>query len=242
MVARKELFERYEVAKALSHLLSFDGNHIVVHPIFHHFVALRSNGLRYFAFVVWENEVQPAAVYVEMRAEVLAPHCHALGVPARKTFAPLARPVHDMFGLRLFPKREIHLVFLFACSGKLAALVDNIVEVPAREYAVAVLFVVRFDVEIYASVAFISHAVAENLTNELLLLDYVPRSVRLYARVLDIQCMHGCMEAVGVILCHLHRLQLLEAGLLLYLVLTLVGVVLQVANVGYVPYVSHLVA
>ena len=50
------------------------------------------------------------------------------------------------------------------------------------------------------------------------------------------------MEAVGIILCHLHRLQLLEAGLLLYLILTLVGVVLQVANVGYIPYVSHLVA
>ena len=104
------------------------------------------------------------------------------------------------------------------------------------------LFVVRFDVEIYASVAFVSHAVAENLTNELLLLDYVPRSVRLYARVLDIQCVHGCMEAVGVILCHLHRFELFEACFLLYLVLPLVGVVLQVANVGYVPYVAHLVA
>ena len=41
---------------------------------------------------------------------------------------------------------------------------------------------------------------------------------------------------------HLHRLQLFEPGLLGDLVLALVGVVLQMAHVGDVAHVAHLVA
>ena len=50
------------------------------------------------------------------------------------------------------------------------------------------------------------------------------------------------MVAQGVGLHDLHRLQLLQAGLLRNLVLPLVGVVLQVSHVGDVAHVAHLVA
>ncbi len=41
---------------------------------------------------------------------------------------------------------------------------------------------------------------------------------------------------------YLHRLQLLQAGLLLYLVITLIGIVLKMANVCYIAHVAYLVA
>ena len=47
---------------------------------------------------------------------------------------------------------------------------------------------------------------------------------------------------VGVVVRDLHRLELLEPGLLGDLVLALVGVVLEVADVGDVAHVAHLVA
>ena len=50
------------------------------------------------------------------------------------------------------------------------------------------------------------------------------------------------MVAVGVVLCHFHGLELLEARLLGNLVLALVGVMLEMADVGDVAHVAHLVA
>ena len=50
------------------------------------------------------------------------------------------------------------------------------------------------------------------------------------------------MVALGVGLDDFHRFELLEAGLLRYLVLSFVGVVLEVADVRYVADVAHLVA
>ena len=50
------------------------------------------------------------------------------------------------------------------------------------------------------------------------------------------------MEAVGVVLRYLHRLELFQAGFLGYLVLALVRVVFEVAYVGDVADVAHLVA
>ncbi len=50
------------------------------------------------------------------------------------------------------------------------------------------------------------------------------------------------MEAVGVVLRHLHRLELFQPGLLGDFVLALVSIVLQMAHVGDVADVAHLVA
>ena len=50
------------------------------------------------------------------------------------------------------------------------------------------------------------------------------------------------MVAVGVILRNLHRLQLFQPCLLLNLVIALVGIVLQMAHIGDVAHIAHLVA
>ena len=50
------------------------------------------------------------------------------------------------------------------------------------------------------------------------------------------------MVAVGIVLSNLHGFQLLQTGLLGYLVLTLVSIVLQVAYIRDVAYITHLIA
>ena len=65
MFAFEELVERNEIAKRLTHLLSVDGNHIVVHPVMNHILALRSRGLRNFTFVMRENKVHTATVNIK---------------------------------------------------------------------------------------------------------------------------------------------------------------------------------
>ena len=50
------------------------------------------------------------------------------------------------------------------------------------------------------------------------------------------------MVAVHIVLGHLHWLELFETGLLGDLVLALVGVVFQMAHVGDVAHIAHLVA
>ena len=66
VVASEELFKGDEVAERLAHLLTVDGNHVVVHPVVYHLVALRSHSLGYLAFVVREYEVHSASVNVEV--------------------------------------------------------------------------------------------------------------------------------------------------------------------------------
>ena len=50
------------------------------------------------------------------------------------------------------------------------------------------------------------------------------------------------MVAVEVILHHLHRLELFEARFLGYLVLAAVGIVFEMAHIGDVTHIAHLIA
>ena len=104
------------------------------------------------------------------------------------------------------------------------------------------VFVVFRRVEVYASVALVGVAVVDYLLYQLLLLYDMARGVRLNAGRQHVEGGHGVMVAVGVILRNLHRLELFQAGLLLYLVLALVGVVLKVAHVGDVAHVPYLIS
>ena len=88
MVASEELLQRDEVAKRLTHLLTVDGNHIVVHPVLHGLMTHRSLCLCYLALMVREHEVHAAAVDIKLLAEVLTTHGRALTVPPRETVAP----------------------------------------------------------------------------------------------------------------------------------------------------------
>ena len=66
--------------------------------------------------------------------------------------------------------------------------------------------------------------------------------MRLNRRAQHAQRIHRLMIAVRVILCYLHRLQLLQPCLLGNLVLTLVGIMLQMAHVSDVTYIANLIA
>ena len=96
VIACEELLQGNEVTQALTHLLTVDGNHIVVHPVMNHLVALRSHSLSNLALVVRENQIHAATVNIKVAAQVLASHRSTLAVPARETITPRTRPAHDM--------------------------------------------------------------------------------------------------------------------------------------------------
>ena len=240
--AFEELLERYEVAKALAHLLSVDGEHVVVHPVVDHLVALRCHSLCDLTLVVREDEVHASAVYVEMGTQIFASHGRALAVPSRETVAPGTWPAHDMLGLCLLPQGEVGLVVLLSHAVELARCVFHVVEVASRENAVMIFLVIFLYVKIDRAVAHISKSVVEDLLHELLLLNDVACGVRLDAWRQNVEGLHGCVIAVGVILRYLHWLKLLQACLLLDLVVAVVCIVLQVSHIGDVAHIAHLVA
>ena len=147
-----------------------------------------------------------------------------------------------MFGLCLFPKREVHLVPLFAHAVQLAAGIVYILQVTSREHAVVVVFVVLHHIEVHRAVRFVGIAIVHDLLDQLFLLNDMPRGMRFDAGRQHVELLHGLVEAIGVVLRHLHRLQLFESCLFGDFILTLVGIVLQMAHVGNVSYVAHLVA
>jgi hypothetical protein len=53
---------------------------------------------------------------------------------------------------------------------------------------------------------------------------------------------HGLVVTQGISLHHFHRLQLLEPGLLCYLVLSGVGIMLKMAHIGYIPHITHFIS
>ena len=96
VIACEELLQSDEVTKTLTHLLAIDGNHIVVHPVTNHLVALRSHSLSNLALMVRENQIHATTVNIKVAAQVFASHRSTLAVPARETIAPRTRPAHDM--------------------------------------------------------------------------------------------------------------------------------------------------
>ena len=83
----EEVGERGEVLQRLRHLLARDLDERVVHPVPREPSAQR-DGLGAFVLVVGELQVEPAGVEVEVLAQEVEAHDHALGVPARPAVAP----------------------------------------------------------------------------------------------------------------------------------------------------------
>ena len=104
------------------------------------------------------------------------------------------------------------------------------------------LLVVFGHVEVYRAVAFVGVAGIENLFNELYLLDDVSACVGLDRGGQYTQLIHKSMVAVGVVLSNLHRFELFEACFFGDFVFALIGIVFEVAHVGNVTNVAHLVA
>ena len=121
MNAAEKLIERDEVTQRPCHLLAADGDHVVMHPVFHRLFAQGGSRLGDLALVVRELEIHAAAVYVETFAEILHAHGGTFEVPSGEPFAPWRRPSHKMFRRCFFPQRKIERVPLLIRTLKSAA-------------------------------------------------------------------------------------------------------------------------
>ena len=239
--AVEELFESDEVAKRFSHLLTVDGNHIVVHPVVNGIVTTGSHRLSYFALVVREHKVHAAAVDIKFLAEVFCAHGRALQVPTRESVAPRRRPTHNVFGSSLFPEREVGGIALFALTVELASGAEEFFHITARKFAVAMVLVVFGNVEINVSVAFVGIARVDDAFHIFNLFDDMTAGMRFDAWREHIERFHSLVIAIEIELHHFHRLELFEASLLCDFVFALIGIVLQVAHVGDIAHIAHLV-
>ena len=195
-----------------------------------------------FTFVVREDKVHAAAMYVEVLAEVFfCPWPYILRA-SRETVAPWAGPAHDMFGLRTFPEGEVGRVMLFALSVQLAGGVEHIVQIAAGEFAVMVVFIVFGHVEVDGTFTLVGISVLHDFLHECYLLNDMAAGMRLDAGRKDVQRVHCLVVTVDVVLCHLHRFELFQTGFLGYLVFAVVGIMFQMPHIGDIAHVAYFVA
>jgi hypothetical protein len=125
----QDLPDGEEVAEALRHLLAFDLQEAVVHPVIRHHGRLKGAArLGDLVLVMGKHQIDAAAVDVEGLAEVLPRHGGAFDVPARtpgRRDAGRRRP-RWLAGLRRLPQHEVHRV----------ALVGGDVDARARHHLV----------------------------------------------------------------------------------------------------------
>ena len=105
-----------------------------------------------------------------------------------------------------------------------------------------IFIVVFLDIEIDGAVALIREPVVKDFLNQLLLLYDMAGGVRLNAWRQHVEGAHRVVIAVGVILRNLHGLELFQPCFLLDLIITLIGIMLQMAHVGDIPDVAYLIA
>ncbi len=102
--------------------------------------------------------------------------------------------------------------------------------------------VVFGNIEIYRSGTFIGISAFKNFLYVLDLLYDVSGGMRLYRRRKHVERLHGLVVAVEVVLHHFHGLKLFEPGFLGHFVLTVVGIMFEMAYIGDIAHISHLVA
>ena len=163
-------------------------------------------------------------------------------MPAREAFAPRRRPVHNVLRLSLFPKGKIVRGAFVALAVEFARTFEGVLEIASAEHSVVMVGVVLAHVEVDAAVALVSIARVEYLLHGLNLLDYMPAGARLDRRRCHIEQAHGLMVAQGVGLHDFHGLELLQPCLLCDFVLALVSIVFEMAHIGDVTHIAHLVA
>ena len=104
------------------------------------------------------------------------------------------------------------------------------------------VFVVLLHIEVNGTFAFISISVVEDLLHQFDLLDDMAGRMRFDAGRKHIEGFHRLMVAVHVELHHFHRLQLFQAGLFSHFVFAVVGIMFQVADIGYVAYIAYFIS
>ena len=242
MVPAEQLGQRDEVSQGFPHLLAVDGNHIVVHPVMDPLRTAGSHVLGDFAFVVREHQVHSAPMDVEGFAQVLGAHHRALQVPAGEAVAPGTGPAHDMLGLGLFPQGEVVRGVFVTLSVQAAGPFQGGLQRTSGQHSVIVVPVVFLHVEIHRPVALVGVTGRQDGLDHLDLFDDMAGCPRFDGRRFRIQEAHRLVVALGIILHHFHGLQLLQAGFLGNLVLPFVRIVLQMAHIGDIAHITHLVA
>src|SRR5690242_8970491 len=107
MTLLQEFGRSDDVAKALRHLFRAHVDEAVVNPeAGERRAGVSAAALRDLILVMWEDEVEPAAVDVDRLAEVALDHRRAFEVPAGPAAAPRAVPADHALAARL-PQHEV---------------------------------------------------------------------------------------------------------------------------------------
>ena len=119
-----------EISQGLRHFAVVDIYITVVHPIAGKFTAVCTFRLGNFIFVVGEDKILTAAVYINGLAEIFPRHGRTLYVPSGTSFAPGRLPEGLAF-LGRFPEGKVHgtLLLFGGCSplaGPLLKLVKRL--------------------------------------------------------------------------------------------------------------------
>ena len=182
MVTTEELLQGDEVIVTLTHLLTGDRDHVVMHPVMHGLMTEGSTTLRNLCLMVREDQIESTSVDIELLTEVLRTHRRALHMPARESFAPRTRPMHDMFGCSFLPQREIITVLLLFLTVQLTGLGNDIVEVTTGEFTVRIVLGIFLHVHVNRTVGYVGITLVEDLLYKRNLLDDMSRRMRFYGR------------------------------------------------------------
>ena len=131
---------------------------------------------------------------------------------------------------------------LFALSVQFAGGVQYIIQVPAGKFAVMMVFIVFGHIEVNGAFTFVSISVLHDFLYQFYLFNDVSAGMWFDARRKHVQCFHCLVVAVDVVLCHFHRFELLQTGFLCDFVFAVIRIMFQMAYVGDIAYVTHLVA
>ena len=147
-----------------------------------------------------------------------------------------------MLRLCFLPEGEVSLVVLLTHTSQFTALVLDVLQGASTQDTIMIFLIICLYVEIDRTVRLVGKTVVYDLLHQLLLLDDMPGGMRLDRGRQHVQRLHCLVIAVGIILGDLHRLQLLQPCLLGNLVLSLVGIMLQVPHIRDVTDIAYLIA
>src|SRR5262249_37504487 len=133
--AIERLADGDDVPLRLRHLLAREPQHPVVRPDVRELVADRAR-LRELVLVVREDEVEPAAVDLELLPEELLRHHRALDVPAGAAAAPRGFPPGVLSRFVRLPEGEVARILLARIRNVFLVLALDLVDALARELPV----------------------------------------------------------------------------------------------------------
>ena len=192
-----------DVAQALRHLDAFAvDDPAVVHPVVGERLA-QCHGLGALVLVVRELQVLTAAVQVEILAQQVEAHDHALAVPSGTPVAPRRRP-RRLARLGQLPQDEVGRVTLVVGAEHLAvaATDEHVVEVLVDEQAVVGH---RLHAEVHTIVGEVRRTAGDQLFDHRDHLRHVLGGVRDVGGSVDVDLAHRLEPhrlALRVISCH----------------------------------------